>query len=172
MNLALTEISLWSLNQKLVELMARFDDYELAGEPLPEELSNELKAYCDLQPAKIDNCVKYHEGMDIMLNGLKEQKKKISMACEFLERGIDRYEAYLLCALKSSGQEKLSGNAYSLSIAKSTSVKVLNDFEIPIEYQKQSVSISVDRAAILKKLRAGEAVSGCALETRERLKIK
>lgn len=83
----------------------------------------------------------------------------------------DRLKEYIRFEMEKTGIDKSKG-LFSISLGKPSSSTQINDIEaIPDKYKK--ISVSADKAAISKALKAGDAVEGAELiEGARRLTIR
>lgn len=68
--------------------------------------------------------------------------------------------------------EKFETSRVSISFRKSESVQIDDEGQIPREFMKEKVEVSPDKTAIKNALKAGEAVSGCRIQTNKNIQIK
>ena len=84
---------------------------------------------------------------------------------------ITRIKNYLRGLMELLGKDKIKTSLFTVWLQESKSVDDFAPNLIPAEYLKPSNPV-IDRAAILKDLKSGKEVPGCALQTRVGVRIR
>lgn len=101
--------------------------------------------------------------------GIKEVSRRQSDRAKSVENRAGWLREYLLSNMQASGHNKASANDIVVSLAKTpASVKVINESQIPPEFWKEKIEVSIDKTAIKN---AG-GCSGVSIETGYRVSIK
>lgn len=141
----------------------------------PEELTDEQKAsfqpYMDelLQQKadKIDAIVRY---LRINLDGEIEATSKEIDRLRKRKKTLENKESFLkslvVNSLRTFGQTKMKGEAYTVRLSESSSVEMLEGWEkvIPTHLVNQKISVEPDKNSIKELLKAGQLVPGARLK--------
>jgi hypothetical protein len=79
-----------------------------------EFLDGVLKAL----PTKVDGCAHYLDSLEDEINRAKDYSKKFADLSKNIKARKDRFEFYLKHSISANGFEKLTGDAFQLSIKK------------------------------------------------------
>lgn len=96
--------------------------------------------------------------------------KRLTALKKSYKTNADSLKSYLGYNLKQLEMEKLETDLFKFSFRKSKSVVIEDGVLPPDEYLK--TTISIDKSAILKDLKAGKEIKGCALLEKDNLQIK
>jgi len=160
---------------KLYELSTQYaqlvDMLEQVEEDMQEALKDTLDSIADSIEVKADSIAK-------MIRQLEAEKEMIDAECKRLaDRGAklskqkDQLKAYLFENMQIAGQDKIKTALFSFTIrTNAPSVLVTNDQIIPSEFIK--LTPSIDKRAILERLKAKDIVEGCEIQQTRSLMIK
>lgn len=170
----MSESSFWDISFRLTAASEQYIALTDAGAEVPVELENDLKQLIQLSSDKIDGLARYRKQCIAQADMLKAEADEMLKKSVQKLKQIDCLDKYILNTMKASGNDQLQGEVYKLRIKTSTATDIIDPLQIPKELmiEKVTTTCNPDKAAILKKLRAGEQVAGCALKTNERLEIK
>lgn len=134
------------------------EDTESSLDVLSQELLRKTDGVCEWIKSQTDYLGLIRSRID-ELKTLKENK----------ERKIERFNQYVIDCLDRLGEVSIEGEFSKIQIRKpSTKVEIIDENEIPLEYVKSKTTITIDKASIAKKLKAGEKVPGARLTLGER----
>lgn len=152
------ELTLYNITNKIVDLMNK----EELTEEEQVDLSNELTL--ELQK-KSSNIIGYTKNIELTINAMKEEEKRISDLRKQYENKLDRFKTYVKDNMNMLGIDKIETELGTLTVARNPiSVEILNQEEIPEEYKKEKTTISVDKTAIKKHFKeTGEIVDGTTI---------
>lgn len=141
----MSELSLYKITNKFVELMDKAEEGELTEEEynqLGEELAIQLQQ-------KGSNIIGYTKNIEFMINAMKEEEKRISENRKSLESKLDKFKEYVKDNMERLGITKMDTELGTLSIAKNPmSVEIINENEIPNEFKQEIVTVKIDKTAI------------------------
>jgi hypothetical protein len=69
-------------------------------------------------PTKVDGCAQYLDSLDDEIARAKDYAKKFSELAKQIEARKERFEGYLKHSIESNGFEKLTGDAFQMTIKK------------------------------------------------------
>ena len=140
------------------DLTKRFDEVSLA---LDTKLANIIGFIKNLE----SDAKAYKEESA----SLKKRAEQATKKAEWLRQYVD---GYIKATVANVPQYKFDSVQGKLSYRKSTSVNVVDPSIVPKDFVKVVVEEKVDKKAIGDKLKKGEEVEGCELETKLNLQIK
>ena len=165
----MSDLTLYNITNKFVELMDKAQDGELTEEEynqLGEELAIELQK-------KGSNIIGYTKNVELTINAMKEEEKRISDSRKVLENKLERFKGYVKDNMERLGITKMETSLGPLSIAKNPmSIEIENEEEVPSEYL--IVTTKVDKTKIKNHFKeTGELISGVRIiDDKTSLRIK
>lgn len=167
----MSNLSLYNITNKFVELMDKAQDGELTEEEynqLGEELALELQN-------KSANIIGYVKNSEYLLNSIKEEEKRLADMRKAGEVKLEKFKQYVKENMEKLGLEKIPTELGSLSIAKNPmSVEIEDEDEVPNEFKQEVVTIKIDKTAIKNHFKeTGEIVPGTVIvDNKTSLRIK
>lgn len=167
----MSDLTLYNITNKFAELMDRAENGELTEEEynkLGEELALELQS-------KGSNIIGYERNMELTINAMKEEEKRISDMRKSLENKAEKFKQYVKENMEKLGITKLDTELGTLSIAKNPmSVEIENEMAIPAEFKMLVQTIKVDKTAIKNHFKeTGEVIAGVQIiDDKTSLRIK
>jgi len=79
---------------------------------------NLIQAVLKALPTKVDGCAQYLDSLDDEITRAKDYSKKFSDLAKQIEARKERFEGYLKHAIEGNGFEKLTGDAFQMTIKK------------------------------------------------------
>ncbi len=170
MNNKKKEMSLYQINQSYTDLFDKFEDGEITSEEL-QEIGNMLAV--ELQN-KSRNIIGYEKSIELAISTYKDEEKRLAERRKVLENKLERYKEYVKKNMEQMGLQKIETPLGILSVCKApSSVEILDESMIPLEYKTQKIVESVDKKAIKEAIQNGENIQGVKLvEDKTSLKIK
>ena len=116
-----------------------------------EEISDEDKKKIEdelviLLQQKSQNIIGYTKNIELTINAMKEEEKRISDNRKALENKMARFKDYVKECMERNGVTKIETELGTLSIAKSpTSVEIVNEEEVPSEFKQEVVTVKIDK---------------------------
>lgn len=139
---------------------------------LKEELERELTV---LLQEKSQNIIGYVRNMELTVDAMKTEEKRISEQRKGLENKIEKFKNYVKECMERNGFSKIDTGLGSLAIAKNPmSVEIENEDEIPSEFKQEIVTTKIDKTAIKKHFKeTGEIIPGTIIvDDKTSLRIK
>lgn len=139
---------------------------------LKEELEKELTA---LLHEKSQNIIGYMRNIELTIDAMKTEEKRISEQRKALENKIENFKSYVKECMETNGFQKIDTGLGSLTIAKNPmSVEIENEDEIPSEFKQEIVTTKIDKNAIKKHIKeTGEIIPGVIIvDDKTSLRIK
>ena len=164
-------LSLYNITNKFVELMDKAQEGELTEEEynqLGEELAIQLQQ-------KGSNIIGYTKNIELTINAMKEEEKRIAEDRKSLESKLDKFKQYVKENMERLGITKMDTELGTLSIAKSpASVEIVNEDEVPNEFKQETITVKIDKTKIKNNFKeTGEIPDGVnIITTNTSLRIK
>ncbi len=151
----MNSLSLYNITSAFPLIM---EQEEMAPE-LKEELERELTI---LLQEKSQNIIGYVRNMELTVDAMKTEEKRISEQRKGIENKIENFKNYVKECMERNGFSKIDTGLGSLAIAKNPmSLEIENEDEIPIEFKQEIVTTKIDKTAIKKHFKeTGEIIPG------------
>ncbi len=145
-----------------------------------EEITEENKKQIEeeltlLLQEKSQNVIGYARNIELTIEAMKNEEKRISDERKALENRLANYKDYVKECMEKGGFTKIETVLGSLTIAKSPiSVEITNEDEVPNEFKLEVVTTKIDKKAIADNFKAtGEVPNGVQVHTNNtNLRIK
>lgn len=118
---------------------------------------------------KLENIALWYKNLLAEASAYKAEKDVFAEKQRRAENKADSLKKYLDSALHGSKFETVKVN---ISYRKSSSVNVEDIDKLPEDYRKVVTSVSADKVAITKALKAGEIIPGAELVENSNIQIK
>lgn len=106
------------------------------------------------------------------VEGLKAEEKRLAERRKVMENGIKRMKLSMHDAMSSTGERKIKGEKFTFTIQKNPpSLKLVDESLIPKEFLVE-VAPSIDKKAIMERLKANEEIPGAQISQGESLRIR
>lgn len=164
----MSNLSLYNITSAFPMIM---EQEEMAPE-LKEELERELTV---LLQEKSQNIIGYVRNIELTVDAMKTEEKRISEQRKGLENKIEKFKNYVKECMERNGFSKIDTGLGSLAIAKNPmSVEIENEDEIPGEFKQEIVTTKIDKTAIKKHFKeTGEIIPGTIIvDDKTSLRIK
>lgn len=161
-------LSLYEITSAFPALM---ENEEMTDE-IKQQINEELKI---LLQQKSENTIGYIRNMELTVEAMKSEEKRISEQRKMIENRISKFKEYVKDCMEQNGIMKVETGIGSMTIAKNPiSVEIENEDEIPSEFKQEVVSIKIDKTAIKNHFKeTGEIVNGVnILTSKTSLRIK
>ena len=161
----------------LYELDARLSALIESGFAVDDEtgevffVEDDLEALEAERAEKLEAVACFIKGLDAEAAAIKAEEKALEARRKAKEAKAERLRVYLAQSLQRAGESRYESARCVVSFRKSEAVEVWDADELPEEYMKQAAP-TPDKAAIKKALKAGEAVNGAQLITRQNIQVK
>ena len=105
------------------------------------------------------------------LDKYKTEADRITARMKTVKNGIDRMKDSLLTFLRASGQDKVKGGTFTVSIGTSKQTNIIDESLIPTEFKTPQPD-KIDKTAIKKAIESGNAVLGAEIIINESVRIR
>lgn len=129
-------------------------------------------------PTKVDGCAQYLDSLDDEIARAKDYSKKFSDLAKQIEARKERFEGYLKHSIEANNFEKLTGDAFQLSIKKnppSVITKREADAADSLNYPDfvtSKVTFAWDKKALKEGIEAGNKVATELAELVQKTSLK
>ena len=164
----MNSLSLYEITSGFPALMENEEITEEDKKKIEEELTVLLQK-------KSQNIIGYTKNIELTINAMKEEEKRIDDNRKVLENKISKFKEYVKECMENNGFTKIETELGTLSIAKSpTSVEIVNEDEVPNEFKQEVVTIKIDKTKIKNNFKeTGEIPTGVnIITTNTNLRIK
>ena len=164
----MNNLSLYEITSGFPALMENEEITEEDKKKIEEELTALLQK-------KSQNIIGYTKNIELTINAMKEEEKRIADNRKVLENKISKFKEYVKECMENNGFTKIETELGTLSIAKSpTSVEIVNEDEVPNEFKQEVVTIKIDKTKIKNNFKeTGEIPTGVnIITTNTNLRIK
>jgi len=154
------EFNLYQITNAFPQLMANDEISEEDKAKIKEELTLLLQQ-------KSQNTIGYAKNIELTIEAMKNEEKRISEQRKALENRLVNFKEYVKECMEKNGFTKIETTLGTLSIAKNPiSVEIVNEEEVPNEYKKEVVTTKIDKKAIADNFKAtGEIIAGVKMNT-------
>ena len=164
------------MNLKLHEItqgfMALADGKDELTEDELQIISNQLNQALQ---EKSTNIIAYYENLNVLLDGVTTEIKRLQDYKKQIETRIDNYKSYVKTNMIQLNLDKIETPLGKISIAKSPiSCEILDEDKIPSKYKTIVQTTKVDKKAIIDDFKqTGEVIDGVQMNTENKnLRIK
>ena len=164
----MNNLSLYEITNAFPVLMENEELSEEEKQKIKEELTILLQQ-------KSQNIIGYSKNIELTIEAMKEEEKRISSQRKALENRLIKFKEYVKECMETNNITKIETSLGSLMIAKSpVSVEIVNENEIPDEFKNEVVTVKVDKKAIADNFKlTGEIPNGVVINTENtNLRIK
>lgn len=133
------------------------------------EALNELK---EARDTKIENIALYYKEALVEAEALKAEAEKLSARAKTVQKKADRLKEYLSINLQRENQMDFETSRCKISFRKSEVVSIPDEDMLLKKYLKKKVTYVPDKETIKAQLKAGKAVKGATLITKQNIQIK
>ena len=105
------------------------------------------------------------------LDKYKTEADRITARMKTVKNGIDRMKDSLLTFLRASGQDKVKGGTFTVSIGTSKQTNIIDESLIPTEFKTPQPD-KIDKTAIKKAIESGLTVAGAEIIINEGVRIR
>jgi hypothetical protein len=160
---------------KLYELSTQYaqlvDMLQSADEEMQVAITDTLDAIADSIEVKAESIAKMMQQIKAEKDVIDAEIDRLSERSSKLKKQAESLKQYLQDNMLRIGADKIKTPLFSFTMRNNApSVNIVDESLIPQEYIK--LTPSIDKRAILERLKANETVEGCALQQTRSLMIK
>jgi hypothetical protein len=181
---------LWEIEQELMILLDCIATCETEMQP---ELQGRIERYLAREAAKVDQIAHVLSGLDYEQRAAQDEIVRLQERKKSAKAAQERLEAYVCRVIQMRQVKKLAGNTNTLSVRQSDAVVITDQAAVPEEFQTLSAefpytpyragelaqvygagnfTVTCDKNAIKKALKAGREVPGADLQFHDNLMRK
>ena len=164
----MNNLSLYEITNAFPALMENEEITEEDKMKIEEELTILLQQ-------KSQNIIGYTKNIELTINAMKEEEKRIADNRKSLENKLEQFKNYVKECMERNDITKIETGLGTLSIAKSPmSVEITNEDEVPSEFKQEVVTVKIDKTKIKNNFKeTGEIPAGVnIITTNTNLRIK
>ena len=139
---------------------------------LKEQLEKELT---ELLQQKSQNIIGYTKNIELTIEAMKTEEKRISEQRKALENKLDNFKQYVKECMEQNEIKKIETGLGTISIAKNPiSIEIENEEKVPDEFKTVITTTKIDKTKIKDNFKeTGEIPDGVKINTENtRLQIK
>lgn len=164
----MNNLSLYEITSGFPALMENEEITEEDKKKIEEELTVLLQQ-------KSQSIIGYTKNIELTINAMKEEEKRIADNRKTLENKMTRFKEYVKECMERNNITKIGTSLGTLSIAKSPiSIEIINEDEVPSEFKQEVTTIKIDKTKIKDNFKeTGEIPAGVnIITTNTNLRIK
>lgn len=154
-------------NLSLYQITSAFPALMEQEEITEEDKANIEKELTELLQKKSNGIIGYTRNIELTIQAMKEEEKRISDNRKVLENRLAKFKEYVKECMETNGINKIQTDLGALSIAKSPiSVEIINEDEVPEKYKTEVTAIKIDKKKIADDFKnTGEVINGVTIHT-------
>jgi len=163
-------LTLYQLSDKYRQLEVLAD----TGDIPPEVIRDTLDALGGELEEKAVAVAHFIRNLETAAESIETAASAMSLRAERMRERASSIRAYLLFHMQATRVPKVFSPYFTIAIRTNPPSVVIDDASVvPAEYKViPTVEPRIDRLRIAARIKAGEPVPGCRLETKQRLEIK
>lgn len=131
-----------------------------------------LEELTEARDTKIENIALYIKEMEAQAEAIKAEADRLTARAKSAQKKADRLRAYLTMNLQRESMDKFETSRCQISFRKSEVVSIPDENYLPKKYLTKKVTYAPDKKAIKEELKAGKAVRGATIITKQNIQIK
>ena len=164
----MNNLSLYDITNAFPVLMENEDITEEDKKKIEEELTVLLQQ-------KSQNIIGYTKNIELTINAMKEEEKRITENRKSLENKLEQFKKYVKECMERNDITKIETGLGTLSITKNpVSAEIINEDKVPDEFKQEVITIKIDKTKIKNNFKeTGEIPEGVnIITTNTSLRIK
>ena len=156
----MNSLSLYEITNAFPSLMENEEITEEDKAKIKEELTLLLQQ-------KSQNTIAYVRNMELTIEAMKSEEKRISEQRKLKENKLVKFKEYVKECMETNGITKIETGLGTMSIAKNPlSVEIINEDEVADEYKEKVVTIKINKTKIKNNFKeTGEIPAGVNILT-------
>lgn len=131
-----------------------------------------LEELTEARDTKIENICLYIKEKQAEADALKAEAEKLTARAKSAQKKADRLKDYLAMNLQRESMDKFETSRCKISFRKSEVVSIPDENLLLKKYLKKTITYAPDKQTIKEQLKAGKAVKGATLITKQNIQIK
>lgn len=167
----MTMPTLYEINKTYLEALEVLTDPDNDFDP--EMVANTLTGIEDRWQEKAIQVAMFFRNLETTVQAIKDAEVRMEKRRKSIEARIRWFNSYLKTHMESSGFTKIESPWFVLSIEKNPpALEIFDEAAIPAEYKQETVTITMDNAALKAALKDKKLVPGARLTQKTRLAIR
>ena len=156
----MSNLSLYEITNAFPSLMENEEITEEDKAKIKEELTLLLQQ-------KSQNTIAYVRNMELTIEAMKSEEKRISEQRKLKENKLVKFKEYVKECMETNGITKIETGLGTMRIAKNPlSVEIINEDEVADEYKEKVVTVKIDKTKIKNNFKeTGEIPAGVNILT-------
>jgi len=150
---------------ELKEMLEAQFDSEKAAQIIEDTLGADIES-------KLEGYAKVHQSMEAEQIAIKAEIDRLKALLERSKKAEERLDAAVFNYMTATEKTEAKAGIYTYKVKESTATNVTDIDAVPENYIKIKTEYSVDKATVLKALRAGEEIPGVELVTNRKITLK
>ena len=163
---------LYEINDQIYKLLNQEIVDPETGEIFDINGFDQLKELEAKREDKLENTALFIKNLEAEVEAFKTEEKNLSERRKTKENKLNWVRQFLSEFLVYENMNKFETTKCRLSFRKSESVEIDNVDLLPDELKKENTTVSPDRTAIKKAIKAGTELKGARLIERQNLQVK
>ena len=131
-----------------------------------------LEGLTEARDTKIENIALYIKEMEAQAEAIKAEADRLTARAKSAQKKADRLKDYLSMNLQREKQMDFETSRCKISFRKSEVVSIPDENYLPKKYLSKNITYTPDKKAIKEQLKAGKAVRGATIITKQNIQIK
>lgn len=165
-------MKLYEINEQIYELLNKEVMDPETGEIFDINGFDQLKELEAKREDKLENTALFIKNLEAEVEAFKAEEKNLSKRRKTKENKLNWVRQFLSEFLASENVDKFETARCRLSFRKSESVEVDNVDLLPDELKKEEMTVTPDRTAIKKAIKAGIELKGARIVEKQNLQVK
>lgn len=147
------------------QLQALFDTLEMIEDPDDKRAcEEEIQRYLESEVRKVDGINGYLTTCENQQEWAKQEIGRLRERIGIWESREQRVRDYVQMVMERKGEKKLEGRTATFLLRQSPAAVVITDEEeIPVEFKRTTISVTVDKRALKKAIDDGRDIPGADL---------
>lgn len=138
-----------------------------------EGLEDTLESIEGALSDKLESYAMVIRNIESDVEGLKGEEKRLADRRKTMENGIKRMKVSMQDSMSSTGERKIQGEKFTFTVQKNPpALKLLDESLIPKEFVAVTTISTIDKKAIMERLKANDEIPGAQISQGESLRIR
>lgn len=163
-------MTLYEMTQQTKELYEILQNEEIEQEEKEQILSDMLESFG--ADEKVEAYCQVIRQLEAENNGLTAEVERLEKALSRNEKGVKRLKSALAMFIESTGEKKVKGGTFEVSLKRSEKT-IIDDLEkIPEQFLRTKTTVEADKKLIKESINNGMQVEGAHIEKSVSAQIK
>lgn len=165
-------MKLYEIVQQYTELFDKIDDIDQTDEQAMQDISDKFVSLWDKFEEKAENTIKYIKSLEAEAKAIKEERDRLYKKEKAVKNKIESIRDLLHYTMRSMQLDKVKTNIANVHTRTTNKVDIYDEDQIPQEYKKEKVTISIDKKAIKKMIEDWVEVHWARIIVNESISIR